>query len=129
MTIVDIISVAFGVTGVACACWFYSELWKWAKQCQGARIAVAYKRKVVLDAPIKDYLIWTNQLDQDKHSNGRTIYANGGTRIALIKRAPRKVHKTNGRPAKLQQGNPRMREGVWKATNDTKQPAKQVKDA
>jgi hypothetical protein len=80
-------SLIFGVLGVAFGLRCYRELWKWARQCQHARIVVAYKRKVKLNAPLVEWLLWCNNLDKDKDANGRVIYTVGGTTVALIKKS------------------------------------------
>lgn len=72
------------------------ELKKWAYQCQNARIAVAYKRKVKLQAPLVEWLTWINMLDKDQASNGRTVYTMGGTTVAII-RAPDKAKQPEQR--------------------------------
>ncbi len=80
-------SLIFGVFGIAYAVKMYYELWKWARQCQYARIVIAYKGKVRLNAPIQEWMLWTNLLDKDKDSNGRMIYTMGGTSVAIVKRS------------------------------------------
>jgi hypothetical protein len=80
-------SLVLAVLGVAWAITMYYKLWQWARQCQHARIVVAWKGKVQLNAPILEWMLWANLLDQDKDANGRVVYMNGGTRVAIIKRS------------------------------------------
>lgn len=86
MIYVTVGSLVFGVLGVAYGLVCYWKLWQWARQCQGARIVVAYKNKVKLNAPMVEWLVWANMLDKDKDHNGRNIYRMGGTDVAIVKR-------------------------------------------
>lgn len=92
----DAISIIIGMTGFAFGIRCYIELWRWARQCQHARIAIAFKRKVQLQAPLVEWLAWCNQLDADKDSSGRPVYRNGGVTVAIVKAAipPGRVHRT-----------------------------------
>lgn len=64
------------------------ELKKWARLCKTATIAVAYKRKVKLQAPLTEWLQWTRMLDEDQASSGRTVYHMGGTTVAILHPKP-----------------------------------------
>lgn len=100
----------------------YRELYKWARQCQNARIAIAFKRKVQLQAPLVEWLLWCNQLDKDKDSHGRVVYRAGGVSVAITKAATQagRFHKVIGR-AKPQSGTSAMctRTGTYTATDQT----------
>jgi hypothetical protein len=85
MTILDIVSVVIGILGISFAIRCYLELWRWARQCQHARIAIAFKRRVQLQAPLVEWLQWINMLDNDKDSQGRVVYRNGGVTVAITK--------------------------------------------
>jgi hypothetical protein len=87
MIYVTVGSLAFGVLGVAYAITCYYKLWQWARQCQHARIVVANKGRVRLNAPIVEWLLWCNMLDKDEGANGRMIYSVSGTSIAIIKKS------------------------------------------
>lgn len=89
MNVVEILSILFGVVGIGYGIRCYWELYKWARQCQGARISVYYKGKWQLGAPLVEWLLWCNQLNRDKESNGRPVYKMGGTTIAITKAPPR----------------------------------------
>jgi hypothetical protein len=116
--IVAALSVAFAIR-------CYRELWKWARQCQYARIVVAHKNRVRLNAPLVEWLLWCNQLDKDKDANGRMVYSLGGTSVSIIKktgvptgRLRRMVKST--RPARVATGSaPQVREGTWSARDET----------
>lgn len=121
MTWVDIACVAFGVVGWAYAVKCYRELFKWARQCQRARIAVAYKEKVRLEGPLVEWLGWCNALDKDKESRGRVVYRMGGTSVAVIK-GVKPVGKTRQAvaSAKRRRANAAPKTGKWSATDQTK---------
>lgn len=112
MTLVGWLSIAFGLAGIAFGARCYWELKKWARQCQGLRIAVSFKRRVVLQAPLVEWLLWGNLLDKDKDSNGRVVYKMGGTTIAIIKRS----HKA---PKENVQAQAEMKQGTWSASDET----------
>lgn len=85
MEVLGFVGMFFGVIGVLCAAWFYRELVKWNNWARRARIVVAYKRKTVLQAPMTEFVAWADMLDKDKDSQGRVIYRQGGTSIAIAK--------------------------------------------
>jgi hypothetical protein len=83
LTVVAVVSVVFGAV-------CYREARKWAKQCRNARIVVAHKRRVKLNAPLVDWLTWANSLDQDESSTGRIVYLNDKTSVAIVRPDKRK---------------------------------------
>lgn len=85
MTTLSWLALGFGVLGVTFGVRCYVELWRWAKQCQRARIVVAYNRKVQLDASLAEWLGWVNQLD-GQDANGRVVYRNVKVSVAILKR-------------------------------------------
>jgi hypothetical protein len=113
-----------GLFGFAFGLKCYSELRKWARQCQGARIAIAYKRKVKLQAPLIEWLMWVNQLDKDKDSHGRVVYSIGGTSVAITKAVhPKRKRKWAKKPtpAQVHRPGPRVATGTWN-NSDEKAP-------
>lgn len=87
MTVLDIIVLVAGALGVAFGVRCYVELYRWARQCQGARIAIAMNRRVQLQAPLVEWLNWTNALEGDERSTGRVVYRNGKVTVAILKPA------------------------------------------
>lgn len=83
-----IVCAVIAILSLAFAARCYIELHKWAYQCKRARIVIAYKNKVRLNAPIVDYIKWVNLLDKDKDTNGRPVYMMGGTTVAILKGKP-----------------------------------------
>ena len=63
----------------------YLELYRWAKQCQRAEIAIAYNKRVQLRAPLVEWLGWANSLMGDDASRGRVVYRNGKVTIAILR--------------------------------------------
>lgn len=117
VTPIDIGSAVVGVVGVVLAGRFYLELWRWARQCQQAQIAIAYKRKVQLSAPLVEWLLWCNQL-QGAEENGRVVYRNGGITIAIIRRPKGRAIPQRLRRRK-QVAAPTTKEGRWAAKDET----------
>ena len=115
LAITTVISTAFAVR-------FYMELWKWAKQCQRAQIAIAYKRKVKLSAPLVEWLLWCNQL-KDKDENGRVVFSLGGTSVAILKgkTPPSRIRQAlrTGRKQPKRTAAPIERTGSWSAKDET----------
>lgn len=89
-----IISMIIGVVGVSfgLACGY--RLFQWERQLRGARIAIAYKGRVKMDAPLIDWFKWCNSLDRDKRTSGHTIYKMNATTVAILKRRPPVKAKT-----------------------------------
>lgn len=117
MTIIDIVSVAIGVAGLVFGAGCYWELWKWAQQCKGARIAIAYKRRVQLQAPLVEWLMWCNQLDKDKDSHGRVVWRQGYASVAISKRVTPRRHLLHRTP------KPGLRHGTFQTKDDTPKAA------
>lgn len=123
MTLVDVICVVFGVLGVLFGFRCWAELWKWAKVSQRAQIAIAYKNKVKVNHPIQEWMLMVNLLQPDE--TGRTVYALGGTRVAILRGAPITLRnellrflrhrKPQAQPQKPRTGNV---VGTWDAKDD-----------
>lgn len=79
----DIILAAVAGFSLVLAAWFYWELRKWANICKHGRIAIAYKRKVQMQAPLTEWYLWTRKLA--KGETGRVVYRNGGVTVAIVK--------------------------------------------
>jgi len=118
------VSAALGIIAIlavlfAARC--YLELWRWARQCQRAQIAIAYKNKVRLSAPLVEWLLWVNQLNQTE-SHGRTVYQMGQTRVAILKgkTPPNKVRHALrlGTFRRNRTETPSVREGTWTGRPD-----------
>lgn len=118
-----VVGSLIGVLGFAWGVRFYWELRKWAHLIKYARIVIAYKGKVKLNAPLQEWALWCKMAETDKSSNGRVVYTLGGTRVAILrksfvpespmKRLIRKVKPTRRSDA------PRSREGTWSAEDKT----------
>lgn len=89
MTVVTIITLVFGVAGMAFGLECYRRLREWARLCQHGRIFIAYNNRVKLDAPITDWIQWTRMLKDDEASTGRVIYQANKLRVGILR--PRKT--------------------------------------
>jgi len=78
--------IALAPLGWLTAFWFYMELRRWAHQAQHCRIAIAYNRRVMLEAPIVEWLEWANLLRRDQ-STGRIVYRAHKVSVSVL--APR----------------------------------------
>lgn len=83
MVIVTIIAVVVAVVAVAYCVRFYIELRRWANVCNHGRIAIAYNRKVQLQAPLTEWYLWTRKLNAGE--TGRVVYRNGKVTVAIVK--------------------------------------------
>lgn len=79
------LAYAFGVLGILFGARCYLELWRWARHCQRAKVAIAYNRRVQITAPLTEILAWANQLDDDERSKGRVFYRNGKVAVAVLR--------------------------------------------
>jgi hypothetical protein len=102
----EIVSFIFGALGILFGAFFALRLYRWEQQLAGARIAVAYKQKVRLQAPLIEWLGWANMLAKDEQSSGRVVYRQASTTVAIIK--PNRQHgKTKTQVVKTAPHNPR----------------------
>lgn len=85
MTTLAVLGYVVGILGFAFGVKCYLELWRWAKQCQRARIVIAHKKRVQIDAPLTDWLAWANQLGGDQKERGRVVYTSSYTRVAILR--------------------------------------------
>lgn len=119
VTIITIIAFTVGVLGLTFGALCYNELRKWVRQVRGARIAVAYKRRVQLQAPLSEWLGWCNQLDRDKDSTGRVIYRQGAVTVAIVKRPLGRASMLPLNWRRKQRVAPPPRTGNWTSQDDT----------
>lgn len=123
----SVVGVLFGVLGIAYGIRCYWELRKWAHLIKYARIVIAYKGKVKLNAPLQEWALWCKMAEQDKSSNGRVVYTLGGTRVAILRKSfvpdppiKRLLHKVATRKPKQQSAaGPQVREGTWTAEDQS----------
>lgn len=79
------IFLGFGVLGVVFGVRCYYELWKWVKQVKRVRIAIAYNRRVQLDAPLSEWLEWGNSLGGKQRETGRVVYRVHKMSVAILR--------------------------------------------
>jgi len=113
---VEVGSLAFGGVGIFAACWFYYHLWKWARDCQQATVAIAYKRKVVMSPTLVELLLWSRKVPEKQ--NGQVFYKGANVTVAIIKRDKRmwwqRWHIRNNRP----QAQAQSQYGSWAMKQD-----------
>lgn len=85
MTTISVIIGAAGLAGIAFGVFCGVRLARWERQLAGARIAVAYKQKIRLQAPLIEWLKWCEMLDRDQQSTGRVVYRQANTSVAILK--------------------------------------------
>lgn len=86
---IDYVALALGAGGLAFGALSYSHLRRWVRHARSARIAIAYKRKVVLDAPLTEWIEWSHMLDKDQ-DRGRVVYRGGHVSVAIARPRKRK---------------------------------------
>lgn len=72
----------------------WKELKTWAEWARYGRIALSYKGKVQLQAPLTEFVAWAHALKADEHSKGRVIWKQGPAACVIAKAA---VPKTESR--------------------------------
>jgi len=97
-----------GVLGIAFAVTSYRELWKWARQCERARIVVAYNNRVRLNHSLKEWLTWANTLGNDERAKGRVVFTANKCRVAILRPDPDNTPKVKTRKVRRL---PRLRRG------------------
>jgi hypothetical protein len=112
-----IFGLLVGLVGAYLAWAYHRDLHAWTDQCNHARIVVAYKNKVKINAPITEWIMWCNMLDKDNKANGRTVYRIGGTDVAIIKKSF-VTKDTSPVPAKNGQRGKSSVQGVWSPENE-----------
>lgn len=114
MTFFDWLAVTVGILGFAFGLNCYWHLRRWARIIQGARLVVAYKKRVQLQATLEDVALWVRALD--KNERGRTFYRQRETTIAITRAlvpASRWSRKRNEPTPQAQ-----AQEGTWSAKAD-----------
>lgn len=109
--VIQALLIAAAVSGWLTAFWLFAHLLADKREYSQARIVVAYKRKVKVDAPLTEWLLWVRQANKDHSSTGRVVASYGGTSVAIVKRMPRQKVSKKTEPA---------RAGKWTATDQTK---------
>lgn len=86
-TVIEIVAFVVGVGGVLFGINCYWHLRKWARDCQQATVAIAYKRKVVMSPTLVELLLWSRKVPDSQ--NGQTFYKAPNVTVAIIKRDKR----------------------------------------
>jgi hypothetical protein len=80
----EIICLLLAALGFSTALRVHLKNRRWAKVCQESRIAIAYKRRIAMQAPLTDFIVWIDQLTKDEQSNGRVVYGRAGVTVAIL---------------------------------------------
>jgi hypothetical protein len=80
----DYAFVAFGVAGILFGINAYVHLWKWARMCQRATIAIAYGGRVKMNAPLTEWLTWCNML-KGSEARGRTVFKMNKMSVSILR--------------------------------------------
>lgn len=125
MTVFDWASITVGLFGVAYGTKFWIELRRWAYLIKYGRLAIAYKGKVKLNAPLQEWALWCKMAEQEDKVNGRVIYHLGGTRIAVLRqsfvpqnRLQKLVAKLTRPQGKRVPAGTRAADGTWSVADD-----------
>ena len=78
------IGIGFGVLGLLFGANCYYHLWRWARDCKYGRIVISYNRKVVLQAPLVEWLLWCRKARKDGFSKGRTVFSRSKVAVSVI---------------------------------------------
>jgi len=117
MSWIDDISISIGAIGLILAGNFYYHLWQWARDCQSAVVAVAYKRKVVMSPTLVELLLWSRQVPEEQ--NGQVFYKAPNVTIAIVKRNKRTWQQRWEIRKNIRGPRMRSRFGSWSIRDDT----------
>lgn len=81
------IAIGCAALGWAAAAWSYYQLQRWARDCK-MRIAISYKGKVKIDAPLVEWMLWGRQAAKDRAARkvgpAKMLFHGGGTSVAIV---------------------------------------------
>jgi hypothetical protein len=78
LAVVAVVGFAFGVNG-----WLLAR--RWQTDCSKCRIIIGRKGKVVLDAPLTEWLSWNKALPKREQSRGGIVFNANGIQVALAR--------------------------------------------
>lgn len=83
--ILEVASLTIGTLGVlfGLACYRIARMWQ--RDCREARIIIAVKNRVQLDAPLVEWLAWNKALPKRERGRGGIIFQHSGVRVALAR--------------------------------------------
>lgn len=83
--IVELVAFTTAALGLAfgAAAWLLAR--RWARDCSECRIIIARKGRVVLDAPLTEWLAWNRALPRRERSRGGVIFHDRGIQVALAR--------------------------------------------
>lgn len=85
MTGLELVLLAAAVLASAFAANCYLLARRWARDCAQCRIIIARKGRVVLDAPLTEWLAWNRALPRRERARGGVIFHDRGIQVALAR--------------------------------------------
>lgn len=83
--ILEAVSLTVGALGIALGASGWALARRWQTDCQKCRILIARKGKVVLDAPLVEWLAWNKALPRRERDRGGIIFHANGVQVALAR--------------------------------------------
>jgi hypothetical protein len=83
--ILEAAALLAGALGVLLGIAGWSMARRWQKACQRCRIIIARKGKVVLDAPLVEWIAWNEALPSRERDRGGVIFMDRGIQVALAR--------------------------------------------
>jgi len=83
--ILELSSIAFGVVGVLFGLTGMRLARQWTRDCKRCRILIARKGKVVIDAPLAEWLQWEKNMPQREEARGGVIFSAYGVAVAIAR--------------------------------------------
>lgn len=83
--ILEAVSLTIGAAGLALGIAGFALSRRWAHECRTCRIIIARKGRVVLDAPLVEWIAWNRALPRRERSRGGVIFSDRGIQVALAR--------------------------------------------
>jgi hypothetical protein len=90
---VEIAAFIVGALGLAYGAILHFTLRGWQRTLT-MRIAVAYKGRVKIQAPIREWITWSRSVEKNADRKGQEVFKMGGTTVAILKPLPKEHGKT-----------------------------------
>lgn len=81
----ELIALIVGAVGLGVGLLGFRTARTWRRDCRQCRIIIARKSRVVLDAPLTEWLAWNKALPNREQSRGGIIFRESGISVALAR--------------------------------------------
>ncbi len=81
--ILEAAALTVGALGILLGASGWALARRWERDCRECRILIGRKGKVVLDAPLTEWLQWNKALPKRERSRGGIIFHANGIQVAL----------------------------------------------